>query len=113
MKLPNFIRKILQWFKFSKELAKDCWTLQEFISTHGKMQVHVFTDSLGNKTINRCRFINEDCKQTEVYVAKVLQGYSREQLLENKDRLYVKTLDSGKLCLCEKWEDVEMEGWEV
>lgn len=111
MKLSDLIRKLIQWFKPPKEPIKDCWTLQEFIGTYGKMQVHVFTDSLGNKTIDRCRFISEDSKQTEVYVAKVLQGYSREQLLENKGRLYVKTLDSGKLCLCKEWEDVEITEW--
>ena len=88
MKLSNLIRRLIQWLKHPKRPIKDCWTLQEFIGTYGKIQVHVFTDSLGNKTIDRCRFIGEDSKQTEVYVAKVLQGYSREQLLENKDRLY-------------------------
>ena len=111
MKLSDLIRKLIQWFKPSKQPIKDCWTLQEFINTHGKMQVHVFTDSLGNKTIDRCRFIDEECKQTEVFVAKVLQGYSKEQLLKGKETLCVKTFDSGRLCLCKEWEDVEITGW--
>jgi hypothetical protein len=111
MKLTDLFKRLIQWFRPPKEPIKDYWTLQEFINTHGKMQIHVFTDNLGNKTIDRCRFIDEECKQTEVFVAKVLQGYSKEQLLDNKESLFVKTLGSGKLCLCKEWEDIENTGW--
>lgn len=108
MRFGNLIKRLLRWFFPSKKFKGDSWTLHEFINHYGKMQVHVFTDSFGSQTIDRCIFTDCIGRETEAYVAKVLQSYTIEDLKKEKDRLFIKTLDSGKLCLCKKWEDIEI-----
>jgi hypothetical protein len=112
MEFLNLIKKLIRWFYPSKKYEGDFWTLKEFINHYGKMQVHIFTDSLGNQSIDRCIFTDCIGRETEVYVAKVLQSYTIEDLKRKKDKLFITTLKSGNLCLCEKWEDIKIEGWE-
>lgn len=113
MSLISFIKRVFQWFIPPKKPISNSCTLREFMKHYERMQVHVFTDSFGNQTIDRCVFTDYAGKEIEVYIAKVLQNYSKEDLKREKDKLFIKVFDSGNLCLCKKREDVEMEGWEV
>lgn len=81
MEFLNLIKKLIRWFYPSKKYEGDFWTLKEFINHYGKMQVHIFTDSLGNQSIDRCIFTDCIGRETEVYVAKVLQSYTIEDLI--------------------------------
>jgi hypothetical protein len=113
MSLISFIKKMFQWFIPPKKLTGNSYILQEFMKYYKRMQVHVFIDSLGNRTIDRCAFTDCIGRKTEVYIAKILQSYTIDELKRDKDKLFIKTLSSGNLCLCKKWKDVEMEGWET
>lgn len=113
MNLLSFIKKMFQWFIPPKKPTGNFCTLREFMKHYERMQVHVFTDSFGNQTIDRCAFTDCIGRKTEVYIAKVLQNYTIDELKRDKEKLFIKTLSSGNLCLCRKWEDVEIEGWET
>ena len=113
MNLLSFIKKVFRWFVPLKKPVINSCSLQEFMKHYKRMQVSVFTDSFGNQTIDRCVFTDYIGRKTEVYVAKDLQSHTIEDLKRKKNKLFIITLKSGNLCLCEKWEDIEITEWEI
>ena len=79
---------------------KNTWTLEEFSKAHGKMQL---LDVFG-----RCQFVGAKTITT-VYMSKETRNYTKQQIEQEKDNLFIKRFeDSGNYCLCKKWEDVEL-----
>lgn len=84
------------------------WTLLEFAQLHGKMQIQVEHTLDGKTYLRKCKFTAFNGEIIYTNISKPLQQWSIKQIEEKKDNLIIIILESGTLCLCERWEDIDL-----
>lgn len=105
------LRIVEQDYTIPKAFVKT-WSVVEFAKKYGKMQICKTPDYNNRESYLKCRFYFSENNITPVIISLKMQGITKEEISENKDKIRIGLLPNGKYVLYDfrwkDWEDVEL-----
>lgn len=94
-------------YSIASETIGTTWSFDDFVRLHGDYESVVVADSKRGM-LEYGIFEDTNNNQTIVCVSNVIKKYSYEDFEKKKHNFEVVVLESGLYCVCEKWEDVNL-----
>ena len=94
-------------YSIASETIGTTWSFDDFVRLHGDYESVVVADSKRGM-LEYGIFEDANNNQTIVCVSNVIKKYSYEDFEKKKHNFEVVVLESGLYCVCEKWEDVNL-----
>ena len=94
-------------YSIASETIGTTWSFDDFVRLHGDYEFVVVADSKRGM-LEYGIFEDTNNNQTIVCISNVIKKYSYEDFEKKKHNFEVVVLESGLYCVCEKWEDVNL-----
>lgn len=94
-------------YSIASETIGTTWSFDDFVRLHGDYESVVVADSKRGM-LEYGIFEDTNNNQTIVCVSNVIKKYSYEDFEKKKHNFEVVVLESGLYCVCEKWEEVNL-----